>query len=114
MHWGRDSGLGGFVGHVGVEEGGGKGAAGRAGLGFELGFGPLPDRSLKFLFFFKSFKICKLIWIQFKFKFWWLLLAKIKYKNISPTKENYASAWNATIKYLFKYINYRILFFLEK
>jgi hypothetical protein len=39
---------------------------------------------------------------------------KIKYKNISPTKENYASAWNATIKYLFKYVYYGILFFLEK
>jgi hypothetical protein len=40
-----DSGLGGIVGRVGVQEGGGKGAAGRAGLGFELGFAPLPDRS---------------------------------------------------------------------
>jgi hypothetical protein len=27
------------------EGGGGKGAAGRAELGFQLGFGPLPDRS---------------------------------------------------------------------
>jgi hypothetical protein len=39
---------------------------------------------------------------------------KVKYKNISPTKENYASACNATIKYLFRYIYYRILFLLEK
>jgi hypothetical protein len=30
--------------------------------------------------------------MQFKFKFRRLLLAKIKYKNISPTKEKYASA----------------------
>jgi hypothetical protein len=39
---------------------------------------------------------------------------KIKYKNTPPTRENYASAWNATIKYLFRYINFRILFLLEK
>jgi hypothetical protein len=63
--------------------------------------------------FLNLFIICKLIWIQFKFEFRWLLLTKIKYKNISPTKKNYASAWNATIKYLFKYVDYIILFFLE-
>jgi hypothetical protein len=40
-----DSGLGGVVGHAEVEEGGGKGAAGQAGLDFQLGFGPLLDRS---------------------------------------------------------------------
>jgi hypothetical protein len=62
-------------------------------------------------YFLNHFIICKLIWIQFKFKFRRLLLAKIKYKNISSTKENYASTWNAIIKYLFKYVDYRILFF---
>jgi hypothetical protein len=30
---------------------------------------------------------------------------EIKYKNTSQHKGKYASAWNATIKYLFKYIN---------
>jgi hypothetical protein len=45
MHWGMDSGLGGVVGRAGVEEGEGKGAASRAGLNFQLGFGPLLDRS---------------------------------------------------------------------
>jgi hypothetical protein len=64
--------------------------------------------------FWNLFIICKLIWIQFKFEFWWLLLAKIKYKNISPTKENYALSWNATIKYLFKYINYRVFILFGK
>jgi hypothetical protein len=38
-------GLCGFMGRAGVEEGGGKGAAGRAELGFQLGFGPLPNRN---------------------------------------------------------------------
>jgi hypothetical protein len=40
-----DSGLDGVVGRAGVEEGGGKGAAGLSGIGFQLGFGPLLDRS---------------------------------------------------------------------
>jgi hypothetical protein len=40
-----DSGLGDIVGRAGVEEGGGKGAAGWAGLGFQLGFSTLLDRS---------------------------------------------------------------------
>jgi hypothetical protein len=30
---------------------------------------------------------------------------KIKYKNTSPFKEKYASAWIATNKYLFNYLN---------
>jgi hypothetical protein len=33
----------------------GIGVAGRAGLGFQPGFGPLPNRNWKFLFYFQIF-----------------------------------------------------------
>jgi hypothetical protein len=38
-----------------AERGRGKGAASRAGLGFQLSFGPLPNRSSKILFLFPIF-----------------------------------------------------------
>jgi hypothetical protein len=37
------------------KKGEGKEEAGWAGLRFQLGFGPLPNRNLKILFFFKTF-----------------------------------------------------------
>jgi hypothetical protein len=58
-----------------IEKGEGKEEAEWAELRFLLGFGLLPNRNQENPFLFSNlFIICKLIWIQNKFEFWWLLL----------------------------------------
>jgi hypothetical protein len=95
---GEEAGSG--LGHAKIEKGEGKEEASWAGLRFQLGFSLLPNRNSENPFLFQIFFIiCKLIWILTT------STHVIKYKNTSQYKGKYASAWNATNKYLFKYIN---------